>query len=240
MTAPNQVTAENPYLSTLWQINSACKIRGNFHSSHTVLCNPSEDNQFAEGIAKESFAVHVMKAVTATVYGILGVIDETGDSKILFERNKESTQRMYEKLLTSNIPAYLESRDKTNMPFTEPSPGSTTWGNGNVGYVINQIQTTKTSDALLYQQVAVTGADADERLEVTQILEFYVKDQETQNIKSTKTACVKTITPSATSPAGLVEKENKTDGALIAVIVIVAILAIVLIVVVVVFFVLRK
>lgn len=238
-TAPSIITEVNPYLSTLWQINSKCKIRGNFLSEYTRLCNQTADKQFAEGIADESYSVHVMKAISASVYGILGIIDSTGSSEILFERDDYNLNRFYEKLLESNIPATLETKDKVKTPFTEKTGDSTTWGNGNVGYIINQIQLRKLSKTVLfYNPVAKTGTGIKSMFENTGLFEFYKKDEPKADITSTKASCQKTsMTTSIPEPVTAAPEQN---GTLIAVIVIVAILAIALIVVVVLFFVLSE
>lgn len=231
-------------MTTLWQINQKCKIRGNFLSQHTqeeiqeeenkILC--TDDHSFDPLTTLESYAVHLMKAISAAIYGLNSVVsDQGGNESILFSRTADSVSKIYEKILDRGIPDSLESRVLGELPFTERSSTSTTYGNGNVGYTVNQIQDAKPVAEPFYNPVAITGVGLKESLNVNRILVFYPGGDQATSIQSTKADC-RAVT--ATTQRAM--DENPANTTLIAIVAVISVLLVIVIVIVVYLFIFKS
>lgn len=163
-------------MTSLRQMQGQCKIRGNFLGRHAELCSDTHPINFTD-LEDEQFSRHMMKAITAAVYGLRSfAYDNANDT--LYRRDEKHVRNLYESILKIQIPATLESKDRNsgNPPFMDKPPGR---GDGNVGYTVYQIRATGPPYTnFSYNEVAVTGSTETELLDMNGVvLEFYQLEQ---------------------------------------------------------------
>lgn len=157
---------DSPWLSTLEQELGKCKLPGNFHSDYSRLCTgPADLTEFIG----ESYSLHLMKAITATVYGLRSTAFDAlrSNPNVLFDSKNIGFR--YKELLQVRIPEELEGTGNLYQPFTQEGSDSNTFGNGRVGYIIYNID-----GSLNYIEVITTGHNYSDELEDFKTsVEFY-------------------------------------------------------------------
>lgn len=176
----------NPWLSTLIQEVGNCKLPGTFYGEYSNPCIANSID--LSGFAEESYSVHLMKAITATVYALRGIAFNIvkNNPNVLFD--PDTVEARYQKFLDIEIPNVLEGVTTHHQPFTDG-------GNGRVGYTIYNIDGDKS-----YAKVFITGHDYSDTLGTFDTIpEFYESGTPTPYFTSTSDACVATTVITTTT-----------------------------------------
>lgn len=198
---------DNYWLSTLLQEAGECKVRGNFHSVYSKKCQVSDvDLTHLEG---ETFANHLMKAITATMYGIRKISHDRSDS-ILFDPNR--IQKHYDTMLSIDIPKTLEGDNLgDNIPFTPQ-------GNGRVGYSIYNIKLDEDTQKPVYRLIKHTGYKYQDALEDFLLVpQFYKDDTPMSDIVSTGSDCINNENTTPTKVPDTSTKQEPPTGLIAAI-----------------------
>lgn len=209
----------NPWRRRLGHLihrNGGVRPRGSFYNDQRV-----EDSNSAWQLAStESYAVHLMKAVTAVVRGLDAYMfeircdDKTRCDKML---NFQNTEEKYEKIKNAEIPNRLPhdpNQDDTERVFRDS-------GNGNVGFTVFRID--KESENLYEYDVLTTIPVENEEIVFVNTPTFYDDGVAVSHLNSGDGSCHPTTAPSITTTTtsdGL----NTTTIALIAVVVVLAVI----------------
>ncbi|XP_067935686.1 uncharacterized protein [Watersipora subatra] len=126
----------NPWLSTLEQEVGECKLRGNFMSEYSAPCELAQD---LSAFAKESYSLHMIKALTTATVALQNLAFNHLNSNPNYLFDPDTITSRYDSFLRIEIPQLLQNKPKTHQPFTQKSADSDTYGNGKVGYTIYNI-----------------------------------------------------------------------------------------------------